>query len=102
MFKSVLAVMITALLPPNSNKDLPKRSAIFTPIIFPIRVEPVAETRGTRLSLVKNSPTLKSPFTKQEIPSGNLFSLATSAQIFWQAIEQIGVFSDGFQIHTSP
>ena len=53
-------------------------------------------------SAVKYSPTLKSPFTKHEIPSGRLFSLATSSQIFWQATLHNGVFSEGFHIHVSP
>ena len=47
-----------ALLPPNSSNDLPKRPATVCATILPIRVEPVAETKGTRGSCVINSPTL--------------------------------------------
>ena len=50
--------MIIALFPPNSNKDLPKRSATFAPTILPILVEPVAETKGIRVSAVIISPTV--------------------------------------------
>ena len=91
-----------ALLPPSSNKLLPKRPPTVCPTILPIRVDPVAEIKGTRSSLVINSPTVKSPFIKLKIPSGKLFSLSTCAISFWQAIALNGVFSDGFHTHTSP
>ena len=39
-----------ALLPPNSNKLRPKRSATVVATALPIRVEPVAEIKGIRLS----------------------------------------------------
>ena len=57
-FKSAVGVIIIALLPPNSNKDFPKRSATIAPTILPILLEPVAETNGTLRSVVIISPTL--------------------------------------------
>src|SRR3989344_697204 len=98
---SASGVTMIALFPPNSNKPRPKRSANLIPTSFPIRVEPVADTRGMRLSVEMYSP-IPFPLIKQEIPSGKLFSLATSAQIFCDAIEHKGVFGEDFQIHTSP
>ena len=94
--------MIIALFPPNSRIDFPKRSATFFPTILPTLVEPVKETRAIFLSLTNLSPISWSAITKLEIPSGKPFSLATSANIFWQAIAQSGVFSDGFQMTTFP
>jgi hypothetical protein len=40
-----------ALFPPNSSNDLPQRP-VTAYATSPIRVEPVAEIKGTRLSLV--------------------------------------------------
>ena len=57
MFKSAFSVMMMALFPPNSKRLLPMREATEAPTIFPIRVEPVAEIRGTLLSVVSHSPT---------------------------------------------
>ena len=57
-FKSAVGVIIIALFPPNSNKDFPKRSATLAPTILPMRVDPVADTRGTLMSVVIISPTL--------------------------------------------
>ncbi len=90
------------MFPPNSKIDLPKRCATVAPTILPIRVDPVAEIKGTRLSFVIHSPTLKSPFTKAQIPSGKSLSFNTSAIMFWQATPHIGAFSEGFQMHTFP
>ena len=47
-----------ALFPPNSNNDFPNRSPTVLATILPILVEPVAEIKGIRLSVVINSPTL--------------------------------------------
>jgi hypothetical protein len=44
------------IVPPNSNKISTKRQLQFAR--FTIQVEPVADTNGTRLSLVIISPTL--------------------------------------------
>ena len=55
---SASGVTMIELLPPNSKIDLPKRCATAEPTILPIRVEPVAEINGTRLSFVIHSPTL--------------------------------------------
>ena len=38
----------------------------------------------------------------QLTPAGRLFASATSFQMFWQANEQSGAFSEGFHTHTSP
>ena len=38
----------------------------------------------------------------QLTPAGRLFASATSFQMFWQAKEQSGAFSEGFHTHTSP
>ena len=73
---------IIALFPPSSKRDFPNLPATSLATIFPILVDPVAEIKGTLVSLLINSPTLKSPFTKQETPSGMLFSFNTDAIIF--------------------
>ena len=91
-----------ALLPPNSSNDLPSLPATATATDLPMRVDPVAETSATRLSSAIHFPVSASPITKQDTPSGTLFFAKTSAIIFWQATADKGVFSDGFQIHTSP
>ena len=73
--------MITALLPPNSKIERPKRLATFVPTIRPTLVEPVADTNGTRPSSHIFSPIEPGLTNKQETPSGILFSAATSFQI---------------------
>ena len=57
-FKSAVGVIIMALLPPNSNKDFPKRWATVAPTILHIRVDPVADTKGILVSVVIISPTV--------------------------------------------
>ena len=49
--------MITALLPPSSSSDRPIRAATLTATFLPIAQLPVAETSGTRSSLLIASPT---------------------------------------------
>ena len=71
-----------ALLPPNSSNDLPSLAPTAAPTAFPIRVDPVAETSGIRLSLEINSPISLSPITTLLTPSGTLFALKTSVVIF--------------------
>ena len=67
-----------------------------------MRVEPVAETKGTRLSLAISFPISPSPITSPETPSGTPLAAKTSWVMCWQAIAVSGVFSDGFQTQTSP
>src|SRR5579875_1009239 len=100
--KSASLDIMIALLPPNSNNDLPNLAPTAAPTALPMRVEPVAETSGILLSLAMRSPKSLSPITKLQTPSGTLFSLKIFEMIFKQAIAHSGVFSEGFQIHTSP
>ena len=57
IFKSALGVTIIALFPPSSYKLFPNLLATVEPTILPILVEPVADIRGIRSSVVKYSPT---------------------------------------------
>src|SRR5579871_319220 len=102
MSRSACSEIIIALLPPSSNKDLPKRAPTAVPTALPIRVDPVAETNGIRTSLAIHSPTSLLPTINPLTPSGTLLFSKTSATICWQATPHKGVFSDGFQTHTSP
>src|SRR5690606_19630917 len=101
IFKSECSDTIMALFPPNSKIVLPKRSATVFDTWRPIRVDPVKETNGTRLSLFIKSPEAF-PVTKQLTPSGTLFFSNTLEMIFWHAIAHNGVFELGFQTQTSP
>ena len=58
ILRSESGVTIIALFPPSSKRDFPNRAPTVCATCFPIRVEPVAETSGTRSSLVINSPTV--------------------------------------------
>ena len=58
IFMSASGVTIMALFPPSSRSDFPNRAATAWATIFPMRIDPVAEIRGTLLSWVINSPTL--------------------------------------------
>src|SRR3569833_1968864 len=100
--RSAYWLTIMALFPPSSNKLLPNRAPTAAPTALPIRVEPVADTNGTRLSFDINSPITRSPIIRHETPSGTSFLSKTSCMMCWQAIAVNGVFSDGFQTHTSP
>src|SRR5579863_4967989 len=91
-----------ALLPPSSNKLRPSLAPTAAPTALPIRVEPVADTNGTRVSFDISSPITLSPITKHDTPSGTSFFSNTSCTICWQAMAVSGVFSDGFQTQTSP
>ena len=55
---SASGVTMMALFPPNSNNDLPNLPATDCATNLPIRVDHVAETKGTRVSAVINSPIL--------------------------------------------
>ncbi len=91
-----------ALLPPSSRIVLPRRAPTVCATCLPMRMDPVAEIRGRRSSLVIHSPTSLSPVTRLKIPSGRSFSLSTSATMFCTATAHNGTFSEGFQIITSP
>src|SRR5690606_34803331 len=69
---------------------------------LPIGILPVAETRAMRTSFASQIPTSFPPTTREETPSGTLFSMNTDLIISWHAMAVNGVFSDGFHIHTSP
>ena len=70
--------MIIALFPPSSSRALPSLAPTKAPTLFPILVDPVAEIRGTLASFAINFPISASPITKEDTPSGILFSLNTS------------------------
>ena len=78
ILRSALGVMIMALFPPSSNKDLPNLAPTASPTDLPILVEPVADTNGTLLSFDMSFPISAPPITKPETPSGTLFASNTS------------------------
>ncbi len=98
--RSAEAETIMPLLPPNSSKVRPKRWATRGASALPMRVEPVALTRGTRRSSASASPMSAPPMTTALRLSGTppAFAAAASSRA-WQARAVSGVFSDGF--HTS-
>ena len=68
-----------------------------------MRVEPVAETSGTRGSAARASPTSRPPMTSCDRPSGASPKRARArSSTAWVARAVSGVFSDGFQITGSP
>ena len=77
MSKSACSLTMTALFPPNSNKERPRRWATAVPTLTPMRVEPVADTNGMVLSLLINSPMRPSPMTRFKTPSGTSLSFNT-------------------------
>src|SRR4030095_9078447 len=91
-----------ALLPPSSSRDLPSRDATTDASALPMRVEPVADTRGILSSPLIHSPTSRPPVTMQLTPSGTSFFLKISETICWQAREQRGVFSEPSQSDPLP
>src|SRR5207342_1180688 len=91
-----------ALLPPSSSNDFPNLFATAVPTALPIRVDPVAETRSTLVSLAIHSPASLCPTTRQLTPTGTLLISNTSAISFWHATAHSGVFSEGFQTQTLP
>jgi hypothetical protein len=74
--------MMMALLPPNSNIDLPNLEATAVPRALPILVEPVADTNGILVSADIHSPTSRPPVIKPQTPSGTLFFENTSEIMF--------------------
>ena len=101
-FRSASDETMMALFPPNSNKERPSRPATAVATALPIRVEPVADTKGTRGSWLSHSPTAAPPITSPLRPSGAPKDSITRAVIFWQAKAVKGVFSEGFQTHALP
>ena len=63
MSRSAEGATIIALLPPSSRIGRPKRAATLGPTIEPMRVEPVAETIGTRFDATSASPIAGPPMT---------------------------------------
>src|SRR5689334_11028063 len=102
MSKSACSDIMMALFPPNSRRALPSLEPTAAPTALPMRVEPVAETSGMRGSFAIHSPASLPPTIRLLTPSGTLFLLNTSDTICWHAIAHNGVFSEGFQTHTSP
>jgi hypothetical protein len=102
MSRSALSLMMMALLPPSSSKDRPKRSPTAAPTALPMRVLPVALTKGMRVSWLIHSPTSRPPLMITLTPSGTPLRLNTRSVMCWQAMLHRGVFSLGFQRHTSP
>ena len=63
MSRSAEGATIIALLPPSSRIARPNRAATLGPTTEPIRVDPVAETIGTRFEDVSASPIAGPPMT---------------------------------------
>ena len=70
MSRSAEGATIIALLPPSSRIGRPNRAATLGPTIEPMRVEPVAETIGTRFEEASASPIAGPPMTSWARPSG--------------------------------
>src|SRR5258708_29226818 len=97
IFRSALPEIMMALFPPSSSRALPRRAATAVPTALPIRVEPVAESRGMRESAASHSPVSRPPVTSPLTPSGTLLAASPEAAIYGQARAQSGGFSDGVQ-----
>ena len=78
IFKSADGVMMMALFPPNSSNERPSRAPTAAPTDLPMRVDPVADTSGTRVSSAISLPISGPPITKLETPSGTPFASKTS------------------------
>src|SRR5579864_4324358 len=100
--RSACSLIMIALFPPSSNRDLPRREATTDASAFPIRVDPVADTSGMRGSALIHSPASRPPVTIQLTPSGTSFVLKIFDTICWHAREQSGVFSEPFHTDTLP
>ena len=93
---------MTALLPPSSRMERPKRFATATATRSPMVFDPVAETSGMRPSLISASPTSEPlPTTRLKTPSNPLPSI-TRRLISVTATADSGTSLEGFQIHVSP
>jgi len=93
---------IAALLPPSSSRLRPRRAATRGATCLPMRVEPVAETSGTRGSSTSASPTSRAPMTTCSRSSGAPERRAASCASARHASAVRTVFSDGFHTTESP
>ena len=92
---------IIALLPPSSSSERPSRAATRGASAWPIAVEPVAETSGTRGSSTSTRPAL--PISTCSSPSGaSPNRSAARRNSASQASAVSGVCDDGFQSTGSP
>ena len=93
----------SALFPPSSRMLFPSRPCTVLPTSKPIRVEPVAETSGTRRSSAILCPSVgPSPITSEKMAGSAPVFRQTRSAILITASAVSGVFSDGFQIVASP
>mmetsp|Transcript_4101 Transcript_4101/g.17194 ORF Transcript_4101/g.17194 Transcript_4101/m.17194 type:complete len:218 (+) Transcript_4101:1920-2573(+) len=87
-----------ALLPPSSRRERPKRPCTVVETLRPTPVEPVKDTRGTRLSLAMSSPTTAPvPWARVTTPAGMPLRSSTSATILVVAMVVRGTVSEPFQ-----
>ncbi len=94
---------MAALLPPSSRMERPKRRATRSLTMRPIRVEPVAETTGTRASSVSAAPTSAPPISTCDRPSGAPpKATAARSNSACTASAVSGVFSEGFHSRLLP
>ena len=101
--RSAEGVTIIALLPPSSRIVRPSREATTGASALPMRVEPVADTSGTRASAASCSPMLRPPWTTCDRPAGASPNRSRArSNSFCVAKAVRGVFSDGFQTTLSP
>lgn len=93
-----------ALLPPSSRIGLAKRRASRSPTARPMRVEPVAETTGTRGSSTSASPTSWPPISTVARPPGASSPKRAAARRIRASTASAvsGAFSDGFHTSGSP
>ncbi len=70
--RSADGVTMEALLPPSSSMARPKRRASLSPTARPMRVEPVAETTGTRGSSTSAAPASRPPMSRLTEPVGRV------------------------------
>ncbi len=93
---------MTPLLPPSSSSVRPSLFATVSATTRPIRVEPVALTKGIRRSSSIFAPTTSSrPITRFDTPSHPCFA-STRSTMACTATAVSGVLSDGFHTTVSP
>ena len=96
------SMTMIALFPPSSSIEWPKRPATEVATLRPCNVDPVNETRGTRLSSTRRWPTSAPlPMTRFKIPSTPNAAI-TRLQMCWTAMPHSGACEEGFQITVSP
>ena len=99
---SASSMTISALLPPSSSSDRPRRCATAVPTLSPMLHEPVAEISGTLRSLISVSPISDpEPMIRLKTPSKPEPSMTLEVKAV-VAIDANGTFEDGFQITVSP